>query len=151
MAESKAKAGNRILKLLQHAGVDVPEEQAIRLRADGVATICPSRQGLEARFVAVHLAAVVVFHGATEACHRETSWVSACLTRAPSTLACGFMCCPVPSPKTLQEENFWYLFAAYSTIWTALCVYMFRLSQKNKELQAELRALQAQIEKALTR
>jgi len=48
-------------------------------------------------------------------------------------------------------KNFWYLFAAYSIIWTALCVYMFRLSQKNKELQAELRTLQAQIEKALTR
>jgi len=48
-------------------------------------------------------------------------------------------------------KNFWYLFAAYSIIWTALCVYILRLSQKNKELRAELRALQAQIEKALTR
>jgi CcmD family protein len=48
-------------------------------------------------------------------------------------------------------KNFWYLFVAYSIIWTALGVYMLRLSQKNKELQAELRALQAQIEKALTR
>jgi CcmD family protein len=48
-------------------------------------------------------------------------------------------------------KNFWYLFAAYSVIWTALCVYILRLSQKNKELRAELRALQAQIEKALTR
>ena len=48
-------------------------------------------------------------------------------------------------------KNFWYLFAAYSIIWAALCVYMLRLSQKNKELQAELRTLQAQIEKALTR
>jgi CcmD family protein len=48
-------------------------------------------------------------------------------------------------------KNVWYLFVAYSIIWTALCVYMLRLSQKNKELQAELRALQAQIEKALTR
>ena len=48
-------------------------------------------------------------------------------------------------------KNFWYLFAAYSIIWTALGAYMLRLSQKNKELQAELRALQAQIEKALTR
>ena len=48
-------------------------------------------------------------------------------------------------------KNFWYLFAAYAVIWTALSVYMLRLSQKNKELQAELRALQAQIEKALTR
>jgi len=48
-------------------------------------------------------------------------------------------------------KNFWYLFAAYSIIWTVLGVYMLRLSQKNKELRSELRALQAQIEKALTR
>ena len=48
-------------------------------------------------------------------------------------------------------KNFWYLFAAYSTIWTALCVYMMRLSQKNKELQAELRDLQAQLERVLTK
>jgi len=51
----------------------------------------------------------------------------------------------------IHVKNFWYLFAAYSIIWTALCVYMLRLSQKKKELQAELQALQAQIEKALTR
>ena len=51
----------------------------------------------------------------------------------------------------MHVKNFWYLFAAYSTIWTALCVYMLRLSQKNKELQAEVRVLRAQIEKALTR
>jgi CcmD family protein len=51
----------------------------------------------------------------------------------------------------MHVKNFWYLFAAYSTIWTALCVYILCLSQKNKELRAELRALQAQIEKALTR
>ena len=51
----------------------------------------------------------------------------------------------------IYVKNFWYLFAAYSTIWTALCVYMIRLSQKNKELNAELRALQAQIEKTLSR
>jgi CcmD family protein len=50
-----------------------------------------------------------------------------------------------------MEKNFWYLFAAYSTIWTALCVYMIRLSQKNKELQAELRDLQAQIARVLTK
>jgi CcmD family protein len=48
-------------------------------------------------------------------------------------------------------KNFWYLFAAYSTIWTALCVYMVHLSQKNKELQAELRDLRAQIERALAK
>jgi len=48
-------------------------------------------------------------------------------------------------------KNFWYLFAAYSTIWTALSVYMIRLSQKNKELQAELRDLRAQLERVLTK
>ena len=51
----------------------------------------------------------------------------------------------------IHVKNFWYLFAAYSIIWTAFCVYMLRLSQKNKELQAELRALQAQLEKTLSR
>lgn len=48
-------------------------------------------------------------------------------------------------------KNFWYLFAAYSTIWTALCIYMVRLSQKNKELQVELRNLRAQLERVLTK
>ncbi len=48
-------------------------------------------------------------------------------------------------------KNFWYLFAAYSTIWTALCVYMIRLSQKNKALQGELRYLRAQLERVLTK
>ena len=48
-------------------------------------------------------------------------------------------------------KNFWYLFAAYSTIWTALCVYMIRLSQKNEELQVELRDLRAQIERVLAK
>ena len=40
MAWPKARAGNRILSLLQHAGVDVPEGEAKQLREDGVATIC---------------------------------------------------------------------------------------------------------------
>ena len=48
-------------------------------------------------------------------------------------------------------KNFWYLFAAYSTIWTALCVYMIRLSQKNEALQVELRDLRAQIERVLAK
>ena len=48
-------------------------------------------------------------------------------------------------------KNFWYLFAAYSTIWTALWVYTMRLSRKNKELREELRDLQARVERALTR
>ena len=48
-------------------------------------------------------------------------------------------------------KNFWYLFAAYSTVWTALCVYMMHLSQKNKELRAELHNLRAQLERVLAK
>ena len=48
-------------------------------------------------------------------------------------------------------KNFWYLFVAYSTIWTALCLYLLRLSRQNRELQEEVRALQAQVERALTK
>ena len=39
MAWSKAKVGKRILSLLQHSGLDLPEDEAVRLREDGVATI----------------------------------------------------------------------------------------------------------------
>jgi CcmD family protein len=48
-------------------------------------------------------------------------------------------------------KHFWYLFAAYSTIWTALWVYTIRLSRKNKELQEELHDLQARVERVLTK
>ena len=48
-------------------------------------------------------------------------------------------------------KNFWYLFAAYSIIWTALSLYMLRLSQKNKELWTELHNLRAQLERVLTK
>jgi CcmD family protein len=46
-------------------------------------------------------------------------------------------------------KNFWYLFAAYTVIWTALFVYLVSLSQKNQELREELRELQAQVERLL--
>jgi CcmD family protein len=48
-------------------------------------------------------------------------------------------------------KNFWYLFAAYTVIWTALFVYLFCLSQKNRELREELRELQLQVEKLLAK
>jgi len=48
-------------------------------------------------------------------------------------------------------KNFWYLFAAYSTIWTILWVYIMHLSRKNKELREELRDLQARVERVLTK
>jgi hypothetical protein len=36
-------------------------------------------------------------------------------------------------------------------VWTALWVYMLQLAQKTKALQAEVRALQAQVERVLTK
>jgi CcmD family protein len=50
----------------------------------------------------------------------------------------------------MRVKNFWYLFAAYTVIWTALFVYLVYLSQKNQELREELRELQAQVERLLT-
>jgi CcmD family protein len=48
-------------------------------------------------------------------------------------------------------KNFWYLFAAYTIIWTALFVYLFYLSQKNRELREELRELQLQVARHLAK
>jgi CcmD family protein len=36
-------------------------------------------------------------------------------------------------------------------IWTAFCVYLFYLSQKNRELREELRELRVQVERLLTK
>jgi CcmD family protein len=47
-------------------------------------------------------------------------------------------------------NNFWYLFAAYTIIWTALFIYIVYLSQKNRELRDELRELQAQVERLMS-
>jgi CcmD family protein len=46
-------------------------------------------------------------------------------------------------------RNFWYLFAAYTIIWTALFIYIVYLSQKNRELRNELRELQARVERLM--
>jgi CcmD family protein len=48
-------------------------------------------------------------------------------------------------------QNFWYLFAAYMVIWTALFVYIMSLSRKNRELRDELRALQARVERMVAK
>ncbi|MGE3537257.1 MAG: CcmD family protein [Candidatus Tectimicrobiota bacterium] len=48
-------------------------------------------------------------------------------------------------------KNFWYLFAAYTAVWTGLFIYTMRLSRKNRELAEELRLLQHQVTKALTK
>lgn len=48
-------------------------------------------------------------------------------------------------------KNFWYLFVAYTVIWTAIFVYVTHLSKKNREVREELRELQAQVERLLTK
>ncbi|MEE8290901.1 MAG: CcmD family protein [Candidatus Tectomicrobia bacterium] len=48
-------------------------------------------------------------------------------------------------------QNFWYLFAAYMVFWTAMFAYVMSLSRKNRELQQELRELQARVEHMLVK
>lgn len=48
-------------------------------------------------------------------------------------------------------RNFWYLFAAYTVIWTALFAYIMHLSRKNRELREELRELQARVERLVAK
>ena len=43
-------------------------------------------------------------------------------------------------------KNFWYLFAAYTIIWTVLFGYIVHLSRKNRELRDEVCALQTRVE-----
>ncbi len=47
-------------------------------------------------------------------------------------------------------KNFWYLFAAYTIVWTALFAYLVHISGKNRELRDELQELQAQVQRLLT-
>ena len=48
-------------------------------------------------------------------------------------------------------KNFWFLFAAYSIIWTALWVYVVYLSRANRALKEDIAALRAQVENAASR
>ena len=47
-------------------------------------------------------------------------------------------------------QNFWYLFAAYMVIWTALFFYMLSLARKNRELRDDLQDLQARVNQMQT-
>ncbi len=46
-------------------------------------------------------------------------------------------------------KNFWYLFSAYSIIWTALWAYVVYLSRANRALKQDIEALRAQLENAI--
>jgi CcmD family protein len=48
-------------------------------------------------------------------------------------------------------RNFWYLFAAYTIIWTALFAYIMHLGRKNRELRDELQDLQARVERLVAK
>jgi CcmD family protein len=43
-------------------------------------------------------------------------------------------------------QHFWYLFAAYMVIWTAIFLYVLSLARKNRELRDELQVLQNRVE-----
>ena len=48
-------------------------------------------------------------------------------------------------------KNFWFLFSAYTIVWTALWVYVVYLSRANRALQEDIAALRAQVESAAWR
>ena len=47
-------------------------------------------------------------------------------------------------------KNFWFLFSAYTIVWTALWVYVVYLSRTNRALKEEIAALRAQVEGAVS-
>ena len=46
-------------------------------------------------------------------------------------------------------KNFWYLFSAYTIIWTVLWVYVVYLSQANRALKQDIEALRAQLDNVI--
>lgn len=46
-------------------------------------------------------------------------------------------------------KNFWYLFSAYTIIWTALWAYVVYLSQANRALKQDIEVLRAQLDNAI--
>ena len=45
-------------------------------------------------------------------------------------------------------KNFWYLFSAYTIIWTALWAYVVYLSRANRALKQDIEALRTQLDNA---
>lgn len=46
-------------------------------------------------------------------------------------------------------KNFWYLFSAYTIIWTALWAYVVYLSQANRALKQDIEALRARLDSVI--
>ena len=53
----------------------------------------------------------------------------------------------VKGELTTVDQNFWYLFAAYSLILVGLFLYLFTLAGREKKLEAEIAELKAAVEK----
>ena len=47
-------------------------------------------------------------------------------------------------------KNFWYLFSAYTIIWTALWAYVVYLSRANRALKQDIEVLRTKLEDAIT-
>ncbi len=45
-----------------------------------------------------------------------------------------------------MDQNFWYLFSAYTLIWIGLFVYLFTIAGREKKLEAEIAELKAAVE-----
>ena len=45
-----------------------------------------------------------------------------------------------------MDQNFWYLFSAYTLIWVGLFAYLFTLAGREKKLEAEIAELKAAVE-----
>ena len=46
-------------------------------------------------------------------------------------------------------KNFWYLFSAYTIIWTALWAYVVYLSRANRDLKQDIEVLRTKLEDAI--
>ncbi len=45
-----------------------------------------------------------------------------------------------------MDQNFWYLFSAYTLIWIGLFVYLFTLAGREKKLEVDIAELRAAVE-----
>ena len=48
-------------------------------------------------------------------------------------------------------KNFWYLFAAYTIVWSFIFAYIVNLTRKNNALREELHDLQLYLEKIVSK